>query len=150
MRTRSIPSAALTGVRLLKARTRWLTSVLPLLGKIAAGKPIEATPGQDEIDLRDFFGGNTFAIRVRGDSMIDAGILDGDTAIIEFRETANDGDIVVALIDECETTLMRFKRSRHGNYVKLIPANADMKPVVYEAERVRIQGVLIGQLRKYR
>ena len=78
-----------------------------------------------------------------------AGILDGDTVIIEFRETANDGDIVVALIDECETTLKRFRRSRHGKYIKLIPANADMEPMVYEAERVRIQGVLIGQLRKY-
>jgi repressor LexA len=57
---------------------------------------------------------------------------------------------VVALIDESETTLKRFKRSRYGNYIKLIPANAGMKPMVYEAERVRIQGVLIGQLRKYR
>jgi repressor LexA len=139
----------MTGVRLLKARAQWLTSVLPLPGRIAAGKPIETIPGWDEIDLRDFFGKNNFAIRVQGDSMIDAGILDGDTVIIEFRETANDGDIVVALIDESETTLKRFKRSRYGNYIKLIPANADMKPMVYEAERVRIQGVLIGQLRKY-
>jgi len=137
------------GIRLLKPNTHRPESVLPLLGKIAAGRPIEAIPGEDEIDLREFFGHNNFAVRVQGDSMIEAGILDGDTVIIEFRETANDGDIVVALIDESETTLKRFKRSHKGRYIKLIPANRDMEPMVYEASRVRIQGVLIGQLRKY-
>ncbi|NNL07288.1 MAG: transcriptional repressor LexA [Gammaproteobacteria bacterium] len=137
------------GIRLLKSNPYQPESRLPLLGEIAAGKPIEAIPGQDEIDLSEFFGSNNFAIRVKGDSMIDAGILDGDTVIIEFRETANDGDIVVALIDESETTLKRFKRSQRGKYIKLIPENSEMEPMVYEAERVRIQGVLIGQLRKY-
>mgnify|MGYP001817286144 FL=1 len=137
------------GIRLLRSNPYQPESRLPLLGEIAAGKPIEAIPGQDEIDLSEFFGSNNFAIRVKGDSMIDAGILDGDTVIIEFRETANDGDIVVALIDESETTLKRFKRSQRGRYIKLIPENSEMEPMVYEAERVRIQGVLIGQLRKY-
>jgi repressor LexA len=137
------------GIRLLKSNPYQPESRLPLLGEIAAGKPIEAIPGQDEIDLSEFFGSNNFAIRVKGDSMIDAGILDGDTVIIEFRETANDGDIVVALIDESETTLKRFKRSQRGRYIKLIPENSEMEPMVYEAHRVRIQGVLIGQLRKY-
>lgn len=137
------------GIQLRKANPHRPESILPLLGKIAAGKPIEAIPGEDEIDLRDFFGHNNFAVRVQGDSMIEAGIMDGDTVIIEFRETANDGDIVVALIDESETTLKRFKRSHKGRYIKLIPANKDMEPMVYEASRVRIQGVLIGQLRKY-
>ena len=137
------------GIRLLRSNPYQPESRLPLLGEIAAGKPIEAIPGQDEIDLSEFFGSNNFAIRVKGDSMIDAGILDGDTVIIEFRETANDGDIVVALIDESETTLKRFKRSQRGKYIKLIPENSEMEPMVYEAERVRIQGVLIGQLRKY-
>ncbi len=137
------------GIRLLRSNPYRPESTLPLLGKIAAGKPIEAIPGQDEIDLSEFFGSNNFAIQVKGDSMIDAGILDGDTVIIEFRETANDGDIVVALIDENETTLKRFKRSQRGKYIKLIPENSEMEPMVYEAERVRIQGVLIGQLRKY-
>jgi repressor LexA len=136
-------------IRLLKPNPFRATSILPLLGKIAAGKPIEAIPGEDEIDLKDFFGHNNFAVRVQGDSMIEAGIMDGDTVIIEFRETANDGDIVVALIDESETTLKRFKRSHKGRYIKLVPANKDMEPMVYEASRVRIQGVLIGQLRKY-
>jgi repressor LexA len=137
------------GIQLLKPNPHRPESVLPLLGRIAAGRPIEAIPGEDEIDLREFFGHNNFAVRVQGDSMMDAGILDGDTVIIEFRETADDGDIVVALIDESETTLKRFKRSHKGRYIKLIPANKDMEPMVYEASRVRIQGVLIGQLRKY-
>ena len=137
------------GIRLLKPNPFRSESVLPLLGRIAAGKPIEAIPGEDQIDLQDFFGHNNFAVRVQGDSMIEAGIMDGDTVIIEFRETANDGDIVVALIDEAETTLKRFKRSHRGRYIKLIPANKDMEEMVYEASRVRIQGVLIGQLRKY-
>ena len=137
------------GIRLCETSPLHNESTLPLLGRIAAGKPIEAIPGEDQIDLQDFFGDNNFAVRVQGDSMIEAGILDGDTAIIEFRETANDGDIVVALIDESETTLKRFKRSHQGRYIKLIPANRDMEEMVYEASRIRIQGVLIGQLRKY-
>jgi repressor LexA len=137
------------GIRLLRPNPHRPESVLPLLGKIAAGKPIEAIPGEDQLDLRDFFGHNNFAVRVQGDSMIEAGIMDGDTVIIEFRETASDGDIVVALIDESETTLKKFKRSHQGRYIKLIPANKEMEPMVYEASRVRIQGVLIGQLRKY-
>ncbi len=137
------------GIRLIKPNPHRPESILPLLGKIAAGKPIEAIPGEDQLDLRDFFGHNNFAVRVQGDSMIEAGIMDGDTVIIEFRETANDGDIVVALIDEAETTLKRFKRSHKGRYIKLIPANKEMEEMVYEASRVRIQGVLIGQLRKY-
>ena len=137
------------GISLLKPNPHRPESVLPLLGKIAAGKPIEAIPGEDQLDLHDFFGHNNFAVRVQGDSMIEAGIMDGDTVIIEFRETANDGDIVVALIDETETTLKKFKRSDRGRYIKLIPANKDMEEMVYEASRVRIQGVLVGQLRKY-
>ena len=137
------------GIRLLKANPHRSRSTIPLLGKIAAGRPIEAIAGDDEIDLTDFFGKGNFAIRVQGDSMIDAGILDGDMVVIEFKETAENGDIVVALIDEAETTLKRFKRSDKGKYIKLIPANSEMEPMVYEADRVRIQGILVGQLRRY-
>jgi repressor LexA len=137
------------GIRLLQSEVKRSESVLPLLGKIAAGKPIEAIAGQDEIDLSGFFGTNSYAIRVQGESMIEAGIMDGDIVVIEFRETANDGDIVVALIDEEEATLKRFKRSQQGRYIKLIPENSEMEPMIYEAERVRIQGILIGQLRHY-
>ena len=137
------------GIRLLKSNPHRSESTIPLLGKIAAGRPIEAIAGDDEIDLKDFFGKHNFAIRVQCDSMIDAGILDGDMVVIEFKETAENGDIVVALIDESETTLKRFKRSDKGKYIKLIPANSEMEPMVYEADRVRIQGVLVGQLRRY-
>ena len=124
-------------------------NTIPLMGRIAAGRPIEAVPGQDDLDLNDFFGDNHYAIQVKGDSMMNAGILDGDTVIIEFRETARNGDIVVALIDESEATLKYFQRSHDGRNIKLIPANDTMEPMIYEARRVRIQGVLIGQLRKY-
>lgn len=137
------------GIRLLRSNSHRPETSLPMLGRIAAGRPIEAIAGQDDLDLGEFFGSNNFAVQVKGDSMIDAGILDGDTVIIEFRETANNGDIVVALIDESEATLKRFKRSQGGKYIKLIPENSEMEPMVYESERVRIQGVLIGQLRKY-
>lgn len=137
------------GIRLLKSNSHRSETSLPLLGRIAAGTPIEAIAGQDNLDLADFFGSNNFAVQVKGDSMIDAGILDGDTVIIEFRETASNGDIVVALVDECDATLKRFQRSKGGKHIKLIPENSEMEPMVYEADRVRIQGVLVGQLRKY-
>ena len=138
------------GIRLLKQNTLQQESTLPLLGHIAAGKPIEAIPGEDEINLTDFFGKNTFAVRVQGDSMIEAGIFDGDIAVIEFREIANNGDIVVALIDEEEATLKRFKSTPQGRFIQLIPENRDMETMVYETSRVRIQGVLVGQIRKYK
>lgn len=137
------------GIRLLGKNPHQPENTLPLLGKIAAGKPIEAIPGEDDINLTEFFGRGNFAIRVQGDSMIDIGILDGDIVVIEFCETANNGDIVVALIDEQETTLKRFKRSGQGRFIELLPENKEMKPMVYGADRVRIQGVLVGQLRKY-
>lgn len=136
-------------IRLLADNPHRIDASLPLLGRIAAGKPIEAVPGEDQLDLRDFFGSNNYAVRVQGDSMIEAGIQDGDTVIIEFRETAENGDIVIALIDESEATLKYFQRSHKGKYIKLIPANKEMQPMVYEAERVRIQGVVIGQIRRY-
>lgn len=121
---------------------------LPLLGRIAAGQPIEAIPGEDTLNLTEFLlGPDRFALRVLGDSMVDAGILDGDTVIIKRRDTAADGDIVVALIDNGEATL---KRLRHrGDRVELIPANTACQTQVYPAERVQIQGVLVGQLRTY-
>jgi len=122
---------------------------LPLLGKIAAGKPLEAMPVSQSIDLNVYLGGaNRFVIQVEGDSMIEAGILDGDLVIIQQQETARTSDIVVAFIDNQEATLKRFKK-RAGNKVELIPANRKMKSMIYDAERVSIQGVLVGQLRKY-
>lgn len=137
------------GIRLLHSNPQRPAASLPMLGRIAAGRPIEAISGEDELDLSGFFGQHNFAVQVQGDSMIEAGILDGDTVIIRSRETADNGDIVVALIDESETTLKRFQRSPCRKYIELIPANASMEPMIYEADRVRIQGVLVGQIRKY-
>ena len=122
---------------------------IPLLGKIAAGRPIEAIPGQDMLDLSTLYGPNRYALRVSGDSMVDAGILNGDTVIIEQRNIANDGEIVVALIDGEDVTLKRLKYRQDGN-LALIAENASMPPMIYAAERVVIQGIVIGQLRWYR
>lgn len=124
--------------------------VIPLLGRIAAGRPIEAIPGEGTLDLAAFLlGVNRYALQVRGDSMVEAGILDGDTVIVEARDSADDGAIVVALIDEGEATLKRFTRRRDGS-IQLTAANAAMAPMIYGAGRVRVQGVVVGVLRSYR
>lgn len=123
---------------------------LPLAGTIAAGHPIEAVPDQQTFDLTEFFmGPDRFVLRVRGDSMVDAGILDGDMVIVEKRDHADDGDIVVALIDNDEATLKHLRKGRDGN-ITLIPANETLHPMSYPAERIRIQGVVVGQMRSYR
>lgn len=122
---------------------------IPLLGRIAAGMPIEAIPDENHLDLAAFFiGPDRYALRVTGESMIDAGILDGDTVIIRKQSTARSGDIVVALIDSQEATLKRL-----GEYssqvVELIAENQQIPKMRYSSSRVAIQGVLIGQLRSY-
>ena len=134
------------GLRLLADETE---TRLPLLGKIAAGLPIEAIEGQDEINLADFFmGPGRFALKVQGDSMVEAGILDGDIAIIRQQNQAHNGDIVVALIDNLEATLKTFKRLSNGQ-IQLIPANTQLSTMVYDPERVQIQGILVGSMRRY-
>lgn len=122
---------------------------VPLLGRIAAGLPIEAIEDQDHLDLVGLFAGpDRYALRVSGDSMIDAGILHGDTVIVRKSDVAAVGDVVVALIDGHEATLKRLGATVDGT-VELVPANASMVPMRYAASRVRIQGVLVGQLRTY-
>ncbi len=123
---------------------------IPLVGKIAAGLPIEAIEDQRELNLAEMFmGPELYALRVTGDSMIDVGILDEDYVIIKKQPVANDGDIVVAMIDKCEATLKRYQR-KSESLIALIPANAEMEPMIYAAERVSIHGILVGQLRNYR
>lgn len=123
---------------------------IPLAGRIAAGMPIEAIEDQQELNLAEMFmGPELFALRVTGDSMVDAGILDEDYVIIRKQPVARDGDIVVAMVDRTEATLKRFKR-RGDDQVALIPENPEMEPMIYPAERVTIHGVLVGQLRNYR
>lgn len=139
------------GIRLAKGRMAAGRPVsLPLLGRIAAGRPIEAVPGEDEIDLSEFFvNRNRFVLRVAGDSMIEDGILDGDMVVVEKRDVADNGEIVVALIDGVEATLKRLQKNRDGT-VTLRPANRSMPPLRYVAARVCIQGVVVGQFRSYR
>jgi len=124
----------------------------PLVGRIAAGMPIERAEGNDRVDLEDLFGprvgqqAGVFALRVEGESMRDEGILDGDYVLVERRETARNGDRVVALLPNGETTLKTFYREPNGS-IRLQPANPDFKPII--VNDVRIQGVLIGVLRRY-
>lgn len=120
---------------------------IPFLGKIAAGRPIEAISDNETLDVQALFAGaNRYALRVQGDSMTDEGILDGDVVICEHCQAANDGDIVVALVDDAEATLKSFKNNRNGT-VSLIPANPNLLIMVFEAERVKIQGRFVGLLR---
>jgi repressor LexA len=125
------------------------TCEAPLLGYIAAGAPIEALTDQENISLPSFLSGNTgtYVLRVRGDSMRDDHILDGDYVVVEPRNHARDGEMVVALIDGAYATLKRL--CREGKKIKLIPANPDYPVQIYEESRVAVQGVLVGILRKY-
>ncbi len=126
------------------------STTIPLLGKIAAGTPITAIsdPTGSLAMPQDMLGGGTYyALEVEGDSMIDAGILDGDTVIIKQQDTAENGDVVVALIDEEEATLKRLRR--RGGSIALEAANPAYETRIFGPDRVRIQGKLTGLLRQY-
>lgn len=123
---------------------------VPLMGTIAAGQPLEAVPTAETIAVpSDMVAGRgrTFVLKIRGDSMIDEHIRDGDYVVIEERKVASEGETVVALVDGHEATLKRFFRD--GPRVRLEPANPAMKPLLFDAERVRIQGAVVGLIRKY-
>lgn len=123
---------------------------LPLYGRIAAGLPIEALRDQTaeiEVPMALLSRGEHYALEVAGDSMIEAGILDGDTVIIRRDEEAENGQIIVALIDDAEVTLKRLRR--RGNSVALEPANPRHEIRIFPADRVRVQGRLVGLLRQY-
>lgn len=126
------------------------TVSIPLHGRIAAGTPIEAIAHADssmDIPTNMLGGGDHYALEISGDSMIDLGIMDGDTVIIESTNTARDGDVVVALIDRTEATLKTLKRQ--GQHVMLIPANRDHETQIYEASQIQIQGKLKSLMRTY-
>lgn len=123
---------------------------LPLSGTIAAGKPLEAVQTSEAISVpidmvRD--SNNSYVLRVQGDSMIDEQIRDGDYVVIERRDVADDGETVVALIDGSDATLKRLYRD--SSMIRLEPANPRMSPIVIPAEKVRVQGVVVGVIRKY-
>ncbi len=122
---------------------------LPRYGKIAAGTPIEALCGNDSICVPANMVGNGehYALTVAGDSMINAGILDGDTVIIRRCNTVENGEIAVALVDGCEVTLKKIRRK--GNAVALEPANPAYETRIYSPERITIQGKLVGLMRNY-
>ena len=122
---------------------------LPLHGRIAAGMPIEALEGQASLSVPAALlgSGEHYALEVSGDSMVEAGILDGDYALIRKTESAREGEIVVALVDDAEATLKYFRRE--GAMVRLDPANRAYEPQRYVPNRVRIQGKLAGLLRRY-
>jgi repressor LexA len=142
-RPRAQPAPARSGPVFQNARE------VPLHGRIAAGQPIEALEGADMLTVPSLLlrGGEHFALQVSGESMVDAGIFDGDYALIQRTDVANDGDIVVALIDGHEATLKYFRRE--GGTIRLDPANPNFTPQRYVPSRVRVQGRLAGLLRRY-
>jgi repressor LexA len=124
------------------------TMVLPLLGRISAGQPIEAMQNPETISLADFVRSKeVFVLEVRGESMQDEHILNGDYVLVEKSKTAHNGDIVVALVEGTDATLKRFYRE--GDTIRLQPSNVSMKPIMVPAASVQIQGRVIGVLRKY-
>ncbi|MEP6963586.1 MAG: transcriptional repressor LexA [Acidobacteriota bacterium] len=122
---------------------------IPLLGRIAAGHPVEQMTGHDTVNFGDFTSDpNTYALQVRGESMVDDHICDGDFVLVERADTVRDGDIVVALVNGTESTLKRFYRES-GDRVRLQPANAAMQPIFVPGEAVAVQGKVLAVLRKY-
>ena len=137
-------------IDVLPPGTRTRSSLkLPLAGRIAAGSPVEAMEASETISLADVVGNrDVFALEVRGDSMRDEHIINGDYVLVERTKTARNGEIVVALVHGAETTLKRFYPE--GNVVRLQPANLEMEPIYVPAAQVAIQGRVLGVLRKYR
>ncbi len=122
---------------------------LPLAGRISAGQPLEAVEANETISLADFArGAGTFVLQVKGESMRDDHILDGDYIVVEQTQVANHGEIVVALVGEDEATVKRFYREPGGK-VRLQPANSAMAPIIVPGPDVKIQGRVVGVLRKY-
>lgn len=139
------------GIEIVQQASFENPSEIPLLGVVAAGTPIEAILSHEVISVPPDLAnrGRTFALKVKGDSMIDEHITEGDFVIVESRNTANTGDLVVALVDGSDATVKRFYPE--GDGVRLQPANPDYEPIfVQPANRVTVQGVVIGVLRKFK
>src|SRR6266700_64417 len=144
-RSRSIDVLPIRGIF---KRTQKSEPGLPLMGRIAAGQPIEAVENPETISLGDITRSkDVFVLQVKGESMKDEHIVDGDYVLVEKAESARDGEIVVALVDGTEATLKRFYRE--GSNIRLQPSNTAMKPIMVPAKSVQLQGRVIGVLRKY-
>jgi repressor LexA len=122
---------------------------LPMLGFVAAGHPIEAVPGNETISVPESLAGkrDSYVLRVRGDSMIDEQIRDGDYVIIEDRKSADNGEMVIALVRGMDVTLKKFYRE--NGQVRLQPANPSMQPIMVDPDQVQVQGVVVGVMRRY-
>ena len=136
-------------VEMVPARGGGRAVELPLLGFVAAGAPIEAIATSETIAVPDDLVGkrDTYVLKVRGDSMIDEQIRDGDFVIVEDRKTADNGEMVIALVGGSDVTLKKFYRE--NGTVRLQPANPSMLPLIVAAEQIQIQGVVVGVMRKY-
>jgi repressor LexA len=136
-------------VELVPTRMGGRALELPLLGYVAAGAPIEAVAGTETISVPEEMVSrrDTYVLRVRGSSMIDEQIRDGDFVIVEDRKTAENGEMVIALVDGNDVTLKKFYRE--ANQIRLQPANPTMTPIVVQPDQVQIQGVVVGVLRRY-
>jgi repressor LexA len=136
-------------VELLSARVGQRALELPLLGIVAAGLPIEAVTTTETIAVPEDLAGRreTYVLKVKGDSMIDEQIRDGDFVIVEDRKTADNGEMVVALIGGADATLKKFYRE--NGRVRLQPANPAMQPMLFDPTQVQVQGVVVGMMRKY-
>ena len=146
-RSRSIDLLPPRG-RMRQAMAAAANSSLPLVGRIAAGRPVEALENPETISLGDFSRSkDVFVLQVRGESMQDEHIVDGDYVIVEKTATARDGEIVVALVRGSDATLKRLYNE--GHRIRLQPSNAAMQPIIVDAAEVQIQGRVIGVLRKY-
>ena len=148
-RSRSLEAGPKYLQEVRRARQEQAAAELPLLGRIAAGQPVEAPEQPERVSLSDFVGQkDVFVLQVKGNSMVEEHILDGDYILVEKTAKARDGDIVVALVGGSESTLKRFYRETQGR-VRLQPANARMEPIRAAASDVAIQGRVIGVLRRY-
>ena len=136
-------------VELVQTRAGGRAVDLPLLGYVAAGEPIEAVVSAETVTVpEDLVGAReTYALRVRGSSMIDEQIRDGDLVVVENRQVARNGEVVVALLDGSDVTLKTFYREK--NHIRLQPANKSLAPIIARPEAVRVQGVVIGVMRRY-
>jgi repressor LexA len=145
----SAPTATVTPIRPAVPAAANDTMEIPLHGRIAAGTPIEALQGTEvfAVPAALLGPGEHYALEVSGDSMVEEGILDGDFALIRKVDSARDGEIVVALIDNEEATLKTYRRE--GRMIRLDPANSRYEPQRYEEDRVQIQGRLAGLIRRY-
>ena len=124
---------------------------LPLLGAVAAGIPIEVATGDQTVAVpQDFVrrSGNHYVLRVRGDSMIDDQIRDGDMVVVHDRQAADNGDMVIAMLDGASATVKRYYRERDGR-IRLQPSNDQMQPIYVQEGQMRVQGIVVGVLRKY-